>query len=66
LNPSGFIIDDPNWSQSTTLFRPKQIEDTNRNFISIHYVLNTEQSIDTITDTLGRVITFNYDNTTRT
>ncbi len=49
------------YSDSTTLFRPTQIKDTNGNFITITYVADTEQSINTITDTLGRVITFNYD-----
>jgi RHS repeat-associated protein len=48
---------------STTFYRPIQIEDTNGNFISITYSTATNadaQAINTITDTLGRVITFNY------
>jgi RHS repeat-associated protein len=47
---------------STTLYRPIQIMDRNRNFISISYVagLGNEQHIDHITDTLMRVIQFNY------
>jgi RHS repeat-associated protein len=55
---------EPFWvnnANSTTLFRPNQIKDTNGNFITITYVNHTEQSINTITDTLGRVINFNYD-----
>lgn len=55
---------EPFWvnnANSTTLFRPIQIKDTNGNFITISYVTHTEQSINTITDTLGRVVTFNYD-----
>jgi YD repeat-containing protein len=49
------------WAASTTLFRPIQIKDTNGNYINIAYVTNSEQSINTITDTLGRVISFGYD-----
>ncbi|MGH9891509.1 MAG: hypothetical protein ACREA0_05895, partial [bacterium] len=44
-----------------TLYRPKKIKDTNGNFISITYVSGDDQEINTITDTLGRVVTFNYD-----
>jgi RHS repeat-associated protein len=45
------------------LFRPIQIEDRNGNFISIAYKSGTgnDQHIDSITDTLGRVIQFVYD-----
>jgi len=42
------------------LFRPKQIKDTNGNYITITYIPATDQSIYQITDTLGRVLTFNY------
>jgi len=47
---------------ASTLFRPVQIMDTNRNFISIRYVAGAgnDQHINSITDTLGRVIQFNY------
>ncbi len=46
-----------------TLFRPIQIKDLNGNFISIAYVSGTgnDQHIDTVTDTLNRVIKFVYD-----
>ncbi len=52
---------------SSTFSVPTQIKDTNGNYISITY--NTSQgfnaqAINTITDTLGRVITFNYNPTT--
>ncbi len=50
-----------------TLFRPTKIEDTNGNYISISYRTDTwaqGQEINTITDTIGHVITFNYDTTT--
>src|SRR5262249_51798133 len=47
------------------LFRPVQVKDTNGNYISITYVANHNQLISTITDTLGRVIQFNYDGSNR-
>jgi YD repeat-containing protein len=50
-----------------TLYRPVKIKDTNGNFITISYRDGTgfdTQSINTITDTLGRQITFVYDETT--
>ena len=47
--------------QTTSFFRPRKINDTNGNFITITYVSGTDQQINTITDTLGRVIQFNYD-----
>ncbi len=43
------------------LFRPVSIKDTNGNYISIAYVAGHDQLISTITDTVGRVINFNYD-----
>ncbi len=49
-------------SQPGQLYRPIQIKDTNGNFITITYrtETNRDQHINTITDTLGRVVTFNY------
>jgi RHS repeat-associated protein len=46
-----------------TLFRPIQIKDRNGNYITINYVAGTgnDQHIDTVVDTLGRVIKFVYD-----
>lgn len=46
---------------TSSLFRPTQITDTNGNFIAISYVSGKDQAINTVTDTVGRVITFNYD-----
>jgi RHS repeat-associated protein len=46
-----------------TVYMPVKIEDTNGNYISVVYstAANVDpQAISTITDTLGRVITFNY------
>lgn len=45
---------------AVSLFRPTRISDTQGNFISITYVSGTDQFINNITDTLGRVIQFNY------
>ncbi len=47
---------------SRGLFRPTLIKDTNGNYITITYrtEANRDQHINTITDTLGRVVTFNY------
>lgn len=46
-----------------TLFRPIQIKDRNGNYITINYLSGTgnDQHIDTVVDTLGRVIKFVYD-----
>lgn len=52
-------------SGTQTLFRPIQIEDTNGNYISIVYVSGHDQLIQSVTDTLGRVIQFNYDSSNR-
>jgi RHS repeat-associated protein len=40
---------------------PTQIIDANGNYITITYVNNTGPNIQTVTDTLGRVINFHYD-----
>src|SRR5258708_649652 len=48
-------------TNSHTLYRPYQIEDTNGNIISITYANSSDLNISTITDTVGRVIQFAYD-----
>ncbi len=45
---------------NASLLRPVQIKDTNGNYISISYLSGHDQLISTITDSLGRVINFNY------
>jgi RHS repeat-associated protein len=50
---------------TANLFRPTQIKDTNGNYISIAYVSGHEQLIQSVTDTLGRVINFHYDGSNR-
>ena len=59
---NGTMVTYQPFPSASTLFRPIQIMDTNRNFITIRYVSGTgnDQHISTITDTLGRVIQFNY------
>lgn len=47
-----------------SLLRPVRINDTNGNYIAISYVSGTDQQINTITDSLGRVVQFNYNPTT--
>jgi YD repeat-containing protein len=47
--------------QTPSFLRPIRINDTNGNFIAITYVAGTDQKINTITDTVGRIIQFNYD-----
>jgi RHS repeat-associated protein len=42
-------------------FRPIRIYDTDGNYILISYVSGKNQEIDHITDTLGRIIQFDYD-----
>src|SRR5215831_18525025 len=63
--PNGLQVLYQQFPHSTTLFRPTQITDTNGNFISISYRSDTtdvvsDQQINTITDTLVRVINYNY------
>lgn len=60
---NGTMVTYEPFPSESTLFRPRQIMDTNRNFITISYLAGTgnDQHIDTITDTLHRVIKFNYD-----
>ena len=44
------------------LFRPTRIKDSNGNFISISYLSGHDQLIQSITDTVNRTISFNYNN----
>src|SRR5437660_4550780 len=45
-------------------YRPYQVEDTNGNIIAIAYQDANSLRINTITDTVGRVIKFTYDSAT--
>jgi len=48
---------------ATTFYRPIKIEDSNGNYITIAYSTTSgadKQAISTITDTLGRILTFSY------
>lgn len=74
FNPSNLVLRRPDGSQwvyqkvgTTTVYVPIKIEDTNGNYLSIVYSTASNvgnQAISTITDTLGRVITFNYNSGT--
>jgi len=51
---------------NTSFYRPTKIEDTNGNYITIAYSTASgadKQAISTITDTIGRLITFAYNGT---
>jgi RHS repeat-associated protein len=50
---------------NTNFYRPTKVKDTNGNYISISYLSGHDQLISTVTDTVGRVITFNYDSSNR-
>jgi hypothetical protein len=56
----GTIVQYQPFPSDSSLFRPISITDTNGNFVSITYVSGHDQLISTITDTVGRVINFNY------
>jgi RHS repeat-associated protein len=59
--PNGTVINYGAYSQSGGGVFPTSIEDVNGNIISISYVNNSGPRIQTITDTLGRTISFYYD-----
>lgn len=58
---NGTVINDSAYSQSGGGVFPTSIEDANGNFIYITNVNNAGPRIQTISDTLGRVINFHYD-----
>lgn len=47
-------------SAAPTLYRPVWIKDTNGNYFSIAYVTGHDQRLQGVSDTLGRVINFEY------
>ena len=57
--PNGTVI--VYGAQGTSAMYPTRITDANGNYITITYVNNTGPQIQTVTDTLGRVINFHYD-----
>jgi len=59
--PNGTVINYGAYSQAGGGVFPTSIEDANGNFIYITYVNNAGPRIQTVTDTLGRVINFHYD-----
>src|SRR5262249_36660393 len=59
--PNGTVIYYGAYSQPGGGLFPTYIEDVNGNYITISYVNNSGPRIQTMTDTLGRVINFHYD-----
>jgi RHS repeat-associated protein len=58
-HPNGTVIE--YGAQGTAAMYPTRITDANGNYITITYVNNQGPNIQTVTDTLGRVINFHYD-----
>lgn len=58
--PNGTQVQYQAFPSNANLMRPIWIKDANGNMISITYVSGHDQMISTVTDTLGRIITFNY------
>lgn len=59
--PNGTTVNYGAYSQSGGGVFPTFIEDANGNYITITYLNNQGPRIQTVTDTLGRVINFHYD-----
>jgi RHS repeat-associated protein len=57
--PNGTVID--YYTQGTGALYPSRVTDAQGNFLTITYVNNAGPNIQTITDSLGRVIQFYYD-----
>lgn len=57
--PNGTVIE--YFTPGTGAMYPSRITDAQGNYITITYVNNTGPNIETVTDTLGRVINFYYD-----
>jgi len=57
--PNGTVIE--YGAQGTGAMYPTRITDANGNYITITYVNNQGPQIQTITDTLGRLVNFHYD-----
>src|SRR5258708_2689590 len=57
---SGLTVQYAAFPSNANLFRPTFSKDSNGNYLSITYVSGHDQLINQITDTLGRVLTFNY------
>jgi hypothetical protein len=57
--PDGTLIQ--YYTPGTGAMYPSRITDAQGNYITITYVNNTGPNIETVTDTLGRVVNFYYD-----
>jgi RHS repeat-associated protein len=62
---SGITVQYLAFPSSTSRLRPVWIKDSNGNYFSIAYVSGYDQLISAISDSLGRVVTFNYDSSQR-
>lgn len=60
--PNGTQIQYYAYDPSSGIAAPTMITDRNGNYITISYVNNSAPRVQTITDTLGRSLTFHYDN----
>lgn len=63
--PSGVVVNYSVASVNGKQAFPSQIADVQGNYINITYRNNRGPHIQTVTDTLGRVVTFNYDSSDR-
>lgn len=63
--PNGTKIQYTTYDASGHQVFPTQITDAQGNYISIAYRNNRGPEIQTITDTMGRIVTFNYDSNNR-
>jgi len=62
---NGLTVQYQPFPSNPSLLRPVSLKDANGNFFSISYVSGHDQMIYQIDDTMGRVITFNYDSSNR-
>lgn len=63
--PNGTVIEYNSATAAVDQVYPTKITDAQGNYVNITYLNNQGPKIQTITDTLGRVVTFNYDSSGR-
>jgi RHS repeat-associated protein len=63
--PTGTKVQYQSFPSNANLWRPISIKDANGNFFTVTYVAGRDQAIAQISDSLGRVVTFNYDASNR-
>jgi RHS repeat-associated protein len=62
---TGTRVQYQSFPSNANLWRPISIKDANGNFLTVTYVAGRDQAISQISDSLGRVVTFNYDASNR-